>query len=369
MQLVHSVSCLLLLLLIAISYVSPSHYFVVFLVVFAGGKNHVNDLRSDALKRIRASDNQLITKEHFIRLEGDKCQSSIGLYGDQSTTAAAAAATVAASLPTHANDYDYGPNAIALKEQQQSKSYFMEKSYYNSTDQRNRNPCDSYGDMESGGGGGNGSNGSITGNMNVVSSNANANINDKHNHSMHENDFDDSSAPLNGGENYHSGNAGGGSNASNNNDSNRLNSTHHRAAKRKHAKDDPNGDSDSNTVFHKMYKNNCGDMMMSNKFEYLSNFDGIRPRNIDEMQNCDDPHSETDYRQLTNEMNANRGGSSGGGGGGNGGGSSDDGGTNINVNYASSDDLNQTNTSEHDDKNLSGSDDESGGEFFLLDAN
>ena len=327
-------------------------------------------MRSDALKRIRASDNQLITKEHFIRLEGDKCQSNIGVYGDQSSAASAA------SLQSIASDYDYSPNAIALKEQQhqqQSKSYFMEKSYYNSADQRNRNPCDSYGDIDGVGSGGTGSNGSINANMNV--SNSNANLNDKH--SMHENDFDDSSVPLNGGDNYHSGNAssgsggGGGGGTVNNNDSNRLNSTH-RATKRKHAKDDPSGDSDSNTVFHKMYKNNCGDMMMSNKFEYLSNFDGIRPRNIDEMQNCDDQHrlggdSDTDYRQLANEMNANRCGGGGGGGGGNGGGggSSDDGGTNINVNYASSDDLNQTNTSEHDDKNLSGSDDESGGKCLL----
>lgn len=301
-------------------------YYAFFLRLILGGKNHVNDLRSDALKRIRASDNQLITKEHFIRLEGDKCQS--GSAYDQST-----------SGPV--TDYDYTQNT-ALKEH---KSYFMEKSYYNS-DQRNR-ACDSYGDID-------GSNGSIGPNVNTTP-------NDKTNHS-HENDFDET-VPMNG-DNYLVSSSGGG--GVNNTDNNRHNSTH-RGAKRKHAKDDAGGDNDNNTVFHKMYKNNCGDMM-SNKFEYLSNFDGIRPRNIDEMQN-DDHHrmadgSDTDYRNMSGEMNSNRCG--GGGGGGGGGGSSDDGGANINVNYASSDDLNQTNTSEHDDKNLSGSDDESGGQCPLF---
>lgn len=286
---------------------------------FSGGRNHVNDLRSDALKRIRASDNQLITKEHFIRLEADKCQS--GSAYDQSTSGPAA-------------DYDYTQNtAASLKEH---KSYFMEKSYYNS-DQRNRS-CDAYGV--------DGSNGSIGTNMNMGT-------NDKTNHS-HENDFDES-VSVNG-DNYLVSSSGSVSNT----DNNRLNSTQLRNAKRKHAKDDT--DCDKNSVFHKMYKNNCGDMMQ-NKFEYLSNFDGIRPRNIDEMQN-DDHHrmadaSDGDYRNLPGEMNANR--CSGAG--------SDDGATNINVNYASSDDLNQTNTSEHDDKNLSGSDDESGGKCHFVPLN
>lgn len=296
--------------------------------MLSGGKNHVNDLRSDALKRIRASDNQLITKEHFIRLEADKCQS--GSAYDQST-----------SGPV--TDYDYTPNVAALKEH---KSYFMEKSYYNS-DQRNRPCIDSYGGGGGGGGVGvDGSNGSIG-----------TNVNDKNNHS-HENDFDES-VSMNG-DNYLVSSSGG----VNNTDNNRLNSTH-RNAKRKHAKDDAGADSENNSVFHKMYKNNCGDIMQ-NKFEYLSNFDGIRPRNIDEMQN-DDHHrmvdgSDGDYRNMNNDMNSNRCGGGGGGGGG-----SDDGATNINVNYASSDDLNQTNTSEHDDKNLSGSDDENGGkwQFFF----
>lgn len=293
--------------------------------MFLGGKNHVNDLRSDALKRIRASDNQLITKEHFIRLEADKCQ-SVGNVYDQSGPV---------------TDFDYSPNAAgSLKEH---KSYFMEKSYYNS-DQRNR-PCDSYG---SGGGGG----GSIDGSNGNIGSISNAN--DKNNHSHHENDFDESIS-MNG-DNYLVSSSGNVSNT----DNNRLNSTTHRNAKRKHAKDDSNAEGDNNSVFHKMYKNNCGDIMQS-KFEYLSSFDGIRPRNIDEMQN-DDHHrmvdgSDNDYRSMSGDLNANRGV-----GGGNG--SSDDGATNINVNYASSDDLNQTNTSEHDDKNLSGSDDESGGKYI-----
>lgn len=298
----------------------------------SGGKNHVNDLRSDALKRIRASDNQLITKEHFIRLEADKCQS--GSVYDQSISDPVA-------------DYDYGGQNATLKEH---KSYFMEKSYYNS-DQRSR-PCDAY-TMD-------GSNGNMAaGNTNsntMANANANANAGDKNNHS-HENDFDES-VSMNG-DNYLVSSSGSVSNT----DNNRLHSTH-RNAKRKHAKDDTAGDSDNNSVFHKMYKNSCGDMMQ-NKFEYLSNFDGIRPRNIDEMQNEDHHHrmgdgSDADYRNMSGDMNANRcgaGSDDGGGGGGS---------TNINVNYASSDDLNQTNNSEHDDKNLSGSDDESGGNFLTF---
>ncbi|XP_055315481.1 retinal homeobox protein Rx [Sitodiplosis mosellana] len=282
-----------------------------------GGKNHVNDLRSDALKRIRASDNQLITKEHFIRFEADKCQS--GSAYDQSTTG-----------PVNA-DYDYSQNVAALKEH---KSYFMEKSYYNS-DQRNRPCIDSYS-----GGGGDGGGGGVDGNNGNIGTNVNTTANDKNNHS-HENDFDES-VSMNG-DNYLVSSSG-------NTDNNRLNSIH-RNTKRKHAKDDAGADSDNNSVFHKMYKNNCGDIMQ-NKFEYLSNFDGIRPRNIDEMQNDDHRISDGDYRNISSELNANRCGAGGGG--------SDDGATNINVNYASSDDLNQTNTSEHDDKNLSGSEDESG---------
>lgn len=291
--------------------------------MFSGGKNHVNDLRSDALKRIRASDNQLITKEHFIRMEADKCQSSTAY--DQST-----------SGPVAEYDYIQNKSATATAVLKEHKSYFMEKSYYNS-DQRTR-PCDSYGVD-----GSNGSNGS---NATAAATTAN----DENNHS-HENDFDESIS-MNG-DNYLVTSSG----TANNTDNNRHNSTH-RNAKRKHAKDDAGVNNDNNSVFHKMYKNNCGDIMQ-NKFDYLSNFDGIRPRNIDEMQN-DDHHrmvdgSDGDYRNNGNEMNTNRCG----------GGSSDDGATNINVNYASSDDLNQTNTSEHDDKILSGSDDESGGKLNI----
>lgn len=279
----------------------------------SGGKNHVNDLRSDALKRIRASDNQLITKEHFIRLDGDKCQS--GSAYDQSQSGPVV-------------DYDYSQNP-ALKEH---KSYFMEKSYYNS-DQRNR-PCDSYGV--------DGSNGNIGPNPNPI-----INTNELKNNHSHETDFDET-VSMNG-DNYLVSSSGSG----NSTDNSRINTTTNRGTRRKHTKDDAITDADNNTVFHKMYKNNCGDIIQ-NKFEYLSNFDGIRPRNIDEMQN-DDHHrmgegSDADYRNMASDINTNRCG-----------GSSDDGGNNINVNYASSDDLNHTNTSEHDDKNLSGSDDESGG--------
>lgn len=270
--------------------------------LLAGGKNHANELRSDALKRIRASDNQLITKEHFTRMDVDKCQT--GIAYDQS-----------ASGPIV--EYDYSPNA-AMKEQ---KSYFMDKSYYN-PDQRNR-PCDAY---------------VVDGSNGTGPPNSAPNSTDKNNHS-HENDFDDS-VSMNGDSYVVSSSAS--------TDHNRLNSGGHRSAKRKHGKDEsgPAGDSDANTVFHKMYKNNCGDMMQ-NKFDYLNNFDGIRPRNIDEMQV---DATDADYRNMSSDMNSGRCG-----------GGSDDGAANINVNYASSDDLNQTNTSELDDKNLSGSDDESGG--------
>lgn len=252
----------------------------------------MNDLRSDALKRIRASDNQLIMKEHLIRLENDKCQSSNAMH------------------------YDYNQCA-ALKEH---KPYFMDtNSAYYSTDQRTRQCNDPYAMSDSGGGGG--SNNIIIG----------GNGNDKNNHTTHDggggggyaNDYDDS-VSMNGdnSKDYLVTSSGGSSGNSEQNKSHRIN------AKR-------------------------------NKYtDYATNFDsGIRPRNLDEMQN-DEHHQQRlvddtnhDYRvNVTDDNNTDRCGS-------------DDNRTNINVNYASSEDLNQTNTSEHDDKNLSGSDDESGGLF------
>lgn len=254
----------------------------------------MNDLRSDALKRIKASDNQLIMKEHLIRLENDKCQSNQGLH------------------------YDYNHSGGTLKDH---KPYFMEDSYY-STEQRTRQ-CDPY-SMAAG----DSVNGSIgltsgTGGNNQIGNNSTDKQNHNTSHDSYANDYDDSISMNGDNSKEYLVTSSGGSG----------NSDHikpHRNVKR-------------------------------TKFDYLNSFDAIRPRNIDEMQN--DEHqrlidgSNNDYRvNVTNDNNQERCG---------GGGSSDDNGTNINVNYASSDDLNQTNTSEHDDKNLSGSDDESGGNYLF----
>lgn len=102
------------------------------------------------------------------------------------------------------------------------------------------------------------------------------------------------------------------------------------------------------------YKNNSD--AIKNSYEYLKNFEGIRARNFDEIQS-DEHHSVHQQRMLNsseyNRINAgsdepNRLG--------------EDAGANTNVNYASSDDLNPTNSSEHGgEKAMSGSDDESSG--------
>lgn len=141
-----------------------------------------------------------------------------------------------------------------------------------------------------------------------------------------------------------------------------------RGTKRRHTNDKISIDDDnSEEATAKAYKNNCNDGMLSNRFDYVGNFDvnggSIRARNFDEMQ--------SDEHQRLIDTNNSEYRDAGGSGA-----MTDDGrcgatagaiavddnnGNHINVNYASSDDLNQTNTSEHDDKNLSGSDDESGG--------
>lgn len=141
------------------------------------------------------------------------------------------------------------------------------------------------------------------------------------------------------------------------------------ALKRKHY-DDIIVDSNDNNDIHKIYKSSCGDAtaMGQNKFDYMKSFDSIRPRNIEEIQS-DEHHrlmntssgsggagamassgTTGDYRVNSSDENGSRCG--------------EDGNTNINVSYASSDDLNQTNASEHDDKMLSGSDDEGGGKLM-----
>lgn len=274
-------------------------------------------MRSDALKRIRASDNQLMSKEHFLRMEADKCQSNNALHQLKSNN--------------ESIGYDQSP-PNSLVNDYEHKAYLADKSCY--ADARSR-PCDAYG--------ADGNNGIVAG---TTDKNMVANDN-------YGGDYEDA-ASLNGdnGKDYLVSSSSGNVNGD----------RYNRHPKRKHGKDmDASVDMDNNKVFYQMYKNNCGEAaaMPANKFDYMTHFDGIRARSIGDMQN-DDQHSvnnvsDGDYRiNVTDDM-SNRCSAS-----------SDDNGANINVNYASSDDLNQTNTSEHDDKNLSGSDDEGGGNFFLL---
>lgn len=287
--------------------------------MFSGGKNHVNDLRCDTLKRIKTTDNQQFsTKDHFHQLEADKCQSG-------NITLKSLDASSFNGSPGGAGEYEY---SRSLKEH---KQYFIDHTT------NRRPPCDPYG---------------INGDKLV-----------NHSHEGFVTDYDDA-VSLNGdnSKDYIVSSSGGGGGAptmNNNSDSGRTIS--HRSAKRKHLNENAAGDGDNGNAIHKIYKTNCGDAtaMMSNKFDYMNNFDGaIRPRSFDEMQN--DEHqrmieaADNEYRvgagtgPSADDMNGGRC-------------PDDNNGNMINVNYASSDDLNQTNTSEHDDKNLSGSDDESGG--------
>lgn len=95
------------------------------------------------------------------------------------------------------------------------------------------------------------------------------------------------------------------------------------------------------------YKNN-GDGTKGSSFDYMKSFEGIRARSFDDIQN--DEHQRLlpgsgEYRlnATSDELNRN----------------CDENG--ASANYASSDDLNQTNSSDHGDKVLSGSEDESNG--------
>lgn len=287
----------------------------------------MNDLRCDTLKRIKTTDNQQFsTKEHFHQLEADKCQS-----GNITLKSLDASPFNGSSV----GDYEY---SRSLKEH---KQYFLDHA-------TNRRACDPY---------------AINGDKVV-----------NHSHEGFVTDYDDAIS-MNGDNSKDyivsssgggGGSAGNGGTAMNNNNNSDNGRTNHRNAKRKHLNANGN-DGDGGNAIHKMYKkNNCGDSaaMMPNKFDYMNNFDGgIRPRSFDEMQN------EEHQRMIEAAENEYR---VGGGAGPssddiNGGRCSDDNNGNmINVNYASSDDLNQTNTSEHDEKNLSGSDDESGGKVYLL---
>lgn len=278
----------------------------------------MNDLRCDTLKRIKTTDNQQFsTKDHFHQLEADKCQS-----GNITLKSLDASPFNGSS----AIDYEY---SRSLKEH---KQYFVDHA-------TNRRPCDPY----------------------AMNGDKMAN----HSHEGFVTDYDDAIS-MNGDNSkdyiVSSSGAATGAGINNNSDNGRTN---HRNAKRKHLNDN-SGDGDNGNAIHKIYKNNCGDAaaMMPNKFDYMNNFDGgIRPRSFDEMQN--DEHqrmieaAENEYRvgagagPSSDDMNGGRC-------------TDDTNGNIINVNYASSDDLNQTNTSEHDDKNLSGSDDETGGKLFSL---
>ncbi|XP_037034880.1 retinal homeobox protein Rx isoform X2 [Bradysia coprophila] len=96
------------------------------------------------------------------------------------------------------------------------------------------------------------------------------------------------------------------------------------------------------------YKNNGDGTIKGSSFDYMKSFEGIRARNFDDIQN--DEHQRLlpgsgEYRlnATSDELNRN----------------CDENGASASVNYASSDDLNQTNSSDHGDKVLSGSEDES----------
>lgn len=285
----------------------------------------MNDLRCDTLKRIKTTDNQQYsTKEHFHQLEADKCQSgNITLKSLDASSFNGSSAGI--------GDYEY---TRSLKEH---KQYFIDHA-------TNRRPCDPY---------------AINGDKLV-----------NHSHEGFVTDYDDAIS-MNGDNSKDymvSSSSGGGSAGINNNSDNGR--TNHRNAKRKHLNDNNGGgsggggDGDNGNAIHKIYKNNCSDAtaMMPTKFDYMNNFDGgIRPRSFDEMQNEEHQRmieaTENEYRvgggagPSSDDMNGGRC-------------TDDNNGNMINVNYASSDDLNQTNTSEHDEKNLSGSDDESGGKRF-----
>lgn len=258
----------------------------------------MNDLRSDSIKRIKETDNQHLTKDHFVQLEADKCQSG------------AAAVTAA--------EYDYNRSA------KEHRQYFI--------DHMNRRICDPYG----------------------IANNNTEKLNNSQDAGSLISDYDDSIS-INGDNSKDfvmSYGGGGVSGSGTDADGNRLVRNH----KRKHSTENTI-DSDVTT---KIYKNSINDVMqtMPNKFDYMNNFDGnIRARNFEEIQN-DEHHrmiggaTENDYRNsnsgtttINDDSRCN----------------DDNNGNHINVNYASSDDLNQTNTSEHDDKNMSGSDDENGG--------
>lgn len=265
----------------------------------------------------------MITKEHLNSNDSEKYATNYlsHLKSLDATTFGSAAANA---------DFEY------VRQIKENKPYFIDSNYTNNTDNHREPPqCDSY---ECG----------------------NDKNNDKNGQQMHEcyvNDYDDSLS-MNGDNSKDllvtsSGNGGTAI-------GNRSRAQADGGVKRKHF-DEIIVDSDNNDI-HKIYKSGCGDAtpMGPNKFDYMKGFDSLRPRNFEEIQS-DEHHrlmavssggsgnAGGDYRVNSSDEHGSRCG--------------DDGGANLNVSYASSDDLNQTNASEHDDKVMSGSDDEGGGEY------
>lgn len=264
----------------------------------------------------------MITKEHLNSNDSEKYTTNYLAHLkslDASTFEAATANT----------DFDF------VRQIKENKPYFIDSNYTNNTENHRDAKCDSY---ECG----------------------NDKNNDKNGQQMHEcyvNDYEDSLS-MNGDNSKDLLVANGGSNGLG--IGNRARANIEGGVKRKHF-DEIIVDSDNNDI-HKIYKSGCGDgtPMGPNKFDYMKSFDSLRPRNFEEIQS-DEHHrmmavssagsgnTGPDYRVNSSDEHGSRCG--------------DDGAGNLNVSYASSDDLNQANTSEHDDKAMSGSDDEGAGEY------
>lgn len=227
-------------------------------------------------------------------------------------------------------DFDY------VRHMKESKQYFLDANYGNNRENHREPGCDSY-----------------------QCDKSNSERNNGQQQQMHEhygNDYDDSLSMS--GENCKD--TGSNSEGVRNQRSHADNAS---GVKRMHFEEIiVDGD---NTDIHKMYKSGCGDAtamagLGSKQFDYMKNFDGLRPRNIEEIQSdehhvrmlsaatASGPGGENEYRiNSSSDENGSRCG--------------EDGNTNVNVSYASSDDLNPTHSGEHDDKMMSGSDDEGGG--------
>lgn len=289
------------------------------------------NLRYGVLKRMKAIDNPMITA-----LDSDKYASNYISHLKQFD-----ASTFDSTTPP--TDFDY------VRHIKESKQYFIDANYGNNRENHGEPGCESY---------------------HCDKGNAERNNGQRQQqqqmHDGYANDYDDSLSMS--GENSKDLLVVTTSNSGSSNDGARNQRSHADSAigvKRKHF-DEIIVDGDNNDI-HKMYKADAAAAagLGPNKFDYMKNFDGIRPRNIEEIQNDDHhrmmsvataigggPVAGSDYRiNSPSDENGSRCG--------------EDGNTNVNVSYASSDDLNQTNASEHDDKMMSGSDDEGGGEWIM----